>query len=73
MSAKNSAGLTKKEKAKLRQQAEDMGMLDVLFALAAIQLRFGRRDIAMLYAVDHVLKALKLDTVLMDDDTEWGG
>ena len=56
--ARRQPGLTKKEKLKLKQEAEDLGMLDVMFALAAIQLRFGRRDVAMLFAVDQVLAAL---------------
>ena len=57
--ARNQVGLTKKEKAALKQQAEDQGMLDVMFALASVQLRFGRRDVAMLFAVDEVLSALQ--------------
>jgi len=55
---KNMEGLSKREKAALKQAAEDNGMMDIMFALASIQLRFGRRDVAMLFAVDDVLKAL---------------
>jgi hypothetical protein len=55
---KNVAGLTKKERAQRKQAIEDAGMMDVMFALAAIQLRFGRRDVAMLFAVDQVLKSM---------------
>ena len=56
LSAKNLQGLTKKERALKKQEVEDAGMMDVLFCLASIQLRFGRRDIAMLYLVDEALK-----------------
>jgi hypothetical protein len=38
---------------------EDEGMLDVMFNLASIQLRFGRREVAMLFAVDQVLRAMQ--------------
>ena len=34
-------------------------MLDIMFNLASIQLRFGRREVAMLFAVDNVLKAMQ--------------
>jgi hypothetical protein len=57
--ARNQVGLSKKEKAALKQQAEDDGILDILFALASVQLRFGRREVAMLFAVDEVLGALQ--------------
>jgi hypothetical protein len=59
LSMKKMEGLTKKERALAKQAAEDSGMMDIMFALASIQLRFGRRDIAMLFAVDDVLKALE--------------
>lgn len=53
------SSLTKKEREKLKQQQEDEGMLDIMFNLASIQLRFGRREVAMLFAVDNVLKAMQ--------------
>lgn len=51
--------MTKRERERAKQEAEDEGMLDVMFALASIQLRFGRKEVAMLFAVDQVLKALR--------------